>query len=184
MGGKQGARDLIKGELTTLSAETRDQLSIQLESNLLSWLSSFDQSTHPLAVVGLFLPHFRSEPRWNFARWAKFPWRLGFPGTKKSDPGYHLPTGPLPQGTPWLGGEGELVQPDVIIVPGLAFSEEGWRLGRGGGWYDRYLEDQRPRYGCVGVCFESQVRGGWEPEAHDRKMNVLVTESRVRHCPR
>lgn len=47
--------------------------------------------------------------------------------------------------------------PDVVIVPGLAFTPTGVRLGQGGGWYDRFLAEVRPECLTVGVCFAEQM---------------------------
>ena len=183
MNGKDIVRSEAKQVLSGLLPEDRTQRSHDLETNLLNFLTSLDTPANPLTVVGLFLP-YRTEPRWELARWAQFPWRLSYPAQKEDDPGYRFPKDQLPASGPYLVCEGEVARPDILIVPGLAFSNEGWRLGRGKGWYDRFLEFQRPRLGCVGVCFTEQVRGGWEPGTHDRKMDVIVTERRVWHCPR
>jgi 5-formyltetrahydrofolate cyclo-ligase len=68
---------------------------------------------------------------------------------------------------------------DVVVVPGLAFAEDGGRLGQGGGWYDRFLA--RARDGCVaiGVCFDAQVVLDLPVADHDVPVDVVVTESRV-----
>ena len=181
--GKETVRSEVKMVLAGITPEQRLKRSHDLETNLFNLLSSLDTSAHPLKVVGLFLP-YRSEPRWALGRWSAFPWRLSYPAQKEDDPGYRFPKDQLPASGPYLECEGEVAKPDVLIVPGLAFSEEGFRLGRGKGWYDRFLEFQRPPLGCVGVCFEDQVRGGWNSDSHDRKMDIIVTEQRVRHCPR
>lgn len=183
MNGKETTRSEVKQVLAAISPETRLQLSHDIESNLFSVLTSLESSAHSLQVIGLFLP-YRSEPRWDLGRWSVFPWRLSYPAQKEDDPGYRFPQDQLPASGPYLVCDGEKAQPDVLIVPGLAFSEEGFRLGRGKGWYDRFLAFQRPPLGCIGVCFEAQVRGGWIPDSHDRKMDMIVTEKRVRHCPR
>jgi 5,10-methenyltetrahydrofolate synthetase len=165
--------------LKGLNPQQRAERSHRLEANLLQHLTTLE----PLSVVGLYLPLWE-EPRWDFARWAMFPWQLAFPAAKEGEPQYRLPVGQIPAKGAWVGMDGPLAHPDVLVVPGLAFSPHGWRLGRGGGWYDRLLEHERPRHGCIGVCFEEQLRDGWEPEAHDRKMDVIVTDARVWQCPR
>lgn len=183
MNGKEEARNEAKAVLAAITSEQREQLSHDLETNLFNLLSSIDGTSSPLKVVGLFLP-YRSEPRWELGRWSKFPWRLSYPAQTENEPAYRFPQDQLPARGPWLLCDGVEAKPDVLIVPALAFSPEGWRLGRGKGWYDRFLEFQRPPLGCVGVCFESQVRSGWKPDAHDRKMDMIVTEKRAWHCPR
>lgn len=68
---------------------------------------------------------------------------------------------------------------DAVIVPGVAFSPSGERLGRGAGLYDRLL----PRTGRavrVGVTFERFVRDRLPVEAHDATVDVVVTDASVR----
>lgn len=183
MNEKEVVRREVKQVLAAVTPEQHLKFSNDIESNLFNVLSSLDTSTHPLTVIGLFLP-YRSEPKWDLGRWSKFPWRLSYPAQTENDPGYRFPKAQLPATGPWLMCDGDVAKPDVLIIPGLAFSTDGWRLGRGRGWYDRFLEHQRPPLGCIGVCFEEQVRAGWKPDAHDKKMDVIVTEKRVWHCPR
>lgn len=66
---------------------------------------------------------------------------------------------------------------DLIVVPGVAFDRHGVRLGRGKGFYDRYL----PKVGgCrVGVGFDCCVVETLPHEPHDARIHVLVTESGV-----
>ena len=63
---------------------------------------------------------------------------------------------------------------DLAIVPAVAFDREGYRLGRGGGYYDRYLEQTN----CVkaGLCFESFLLPSVPHEAHDVRMDRIFTE--------
>jgi 5-formyltetrahydrofolate cyclo-ligase len=68
---------------------------------------------------------------------------------------------------------------DLVLVPGVAFSSRGERLGRGGGFYDRFLAMPGLRAKKVGVCFDLQIREELPTEAHDRAVDLVVTESRV-----
>lgn len=67
--------------------------------------------------------------------------------------------------------------PDVIVVPGLAFTAGGARLGQGGGWYDRLLADVRPDCVTVGVCFAEQLVDVLPIEPHDVPVRVVVTDA-------
>jgi 5-formyltetrahydrofolate cyclo-ligase len=69
--------------------------------------------------------------------------------------------------------------PDLVIVPGLAFTAAGDRLGQGGGWYDRFLSGVRADCTTVGVCFAEQVVDELPVEAHDVTMDHVVTDSGV-----
>ena len=66
--------------------------------------------------------------------------------------------------------------PDVIIVPGLGFTPNGARLGRGSGWYDRYLAGRRQDAVTIGVCFTEQLTDDLPVEEHDRAVDVVVTD--------
>ncbi|MET0663812.1 MAG: 5-formyltetrahydrofolate cyclo-ligase [Ilumatobacteraceae bacterium] len=67
--------------------------------------------------------------------------------------------------------------PDVVIVPGLAFTAQGDRLGQGGGWYDRFLTDVRPGCRTIGVGFVEQIVDALPVEVHDIRLDHVVTES-------
>jgi 5-formyltetrahydrofolate cyclo-ligase len=66
-----------------------------------------------------------------------------------------------------------------ILVPGLAFTRQGHRLGRGGGNYDRYLVLLPPTTLKVGVCFGVQLVGSVPTEPHDVRVDAVVTEDGV-----
>lgn len=68
---------------------------------------------------------------------------------------------------------------DVIVVPGLAFTVDGRRLGQGGGWYDRFLPGLRDHCPMIGVAFEVQIVDELPTEPHDVTLDVVVTEHRV-----
>lgn len=69
--------------------------------------------------------------------------------------------------------------PDVVVVPGLAFTAAGERLGQGGGWYDRFLSDVRADCTSIGVCFAEQIVDTLPIEAHDVVMDHVVTDRGV-----
>lgn len=76
-----------------------------------------------------------------------------------------------------------LAYPDqvgVVLVPGLAFDLRGGRLGRGGGYYDRFLPTLPPGALRMGVVTESLVVEALPTEPHDAPMTHLATESGVR----
>jgi 5-formyltetrahydrofolate cyclo-ligase len=64
--------------------------------------------------------------------------------------------------------------PDFVLVPGLAFSSDGHRLGRGGGFYDRLLKRRAKNAFKMGVCFEFQLRKVIPHEQHDALVDVVV----------
>jgi 5-formyltetrahydrofolate cyclo-ligase len=70
---------------------------------------------------------------------------------------------------------------DLAVVPGVAFDPTGGRLGRGGGFYDRYLARLRASCGRIGVCFDRQVVAALPRESHDERVDRVLTEQR--HLP-
>ncbi|MEM6258871.1 MAG: 5-formyltetrahydrofolate cyclo-ligase [Planctomycetota bacterium] len=64
--------------------------------------------------------------------------------------------------------------PDVTLVPGLAFTRAGARLGQGGGYYDRYLA-QHPATYKIGICFNEQLGDVLPTSEHDICMDEVVT---------
>ncbi len=62
---------------------------------------------------------------------------------------------------------------DMIFVPGLAFDKAGTRLGYGGGYYDRFLQDKDIYK--VGVCYEEEFIQSLPKENHDVSMNAILT---------
>ena len=73
----------------------------------------------------------------------------------------------------------EPTRPDVVIVPGIAFTAAGDRLGQGGGWYDRFLPHRRPDCLVIGVAFDDQIVDEVPVEPHDVCVAVVVTERRI-----
>lgn len=63
---------------------------------------------------------------------------------------------------------------DLMIVPGVAFTREGARLGRGKGYYDRYLAREGFRAYTVGVCYACQLLQELPSEEHDRRVDIVV----------
>ncbi|GAB2180791.1 hypothetical protein DLREEDagrD3_10140 [Denitratisoma sp. agr-D3] len=67
--------------------------------------------------------------------------------------------------------------PDYLLVPLVAFDRHGYRLGYGGGYFDRTLAALSPAPVALGVGFELARVDSIYPEAHDRPLDYLVTEA-------
>jgi 5-formyltetrahydrofolate cyclo-ligase len=65
----------------------------------------------------------------------------------------------------------------LICVPGLAFSLDGHRLGRGGGHYDRLLAGLAPPAVAIGLAYSFQLLDELPTKSHDRRLDFIVTES-------
>ena len=75
--------------------------------------------------------------------------------------------------------EGQEVRPDLVIAPLVGFDSSCYRLGYGGGYFDRTLAELA-RATAVGVGFESQKLKTIHPQKHDIPMDVIVTDIGVR----
>lgn len=73
----------------------------------------------------------------------------------------------------------ELSSLDLIIAPGLAFSSSGYRLGYGGGYYDKFLEKLGREVPVIALAFELQMLDDLPVERHDRIVSKIVTEKQV-----
>ncbi len=65
----------------------------------------------------------------------------------------------------------------LICVPGLAFSPDGQRVGRGGGYYDRLLTKAGPQLVSAGLAYSFQVLDQLPQSSEDRRLNLIITES-------
>lgn len=82
-------------------------------------------------------------------------------------------------GIPAPGAEAEVVAPDVVFAPLLAFDRRGGRLGQGGGHYDRTLEALRrvkPVF-VIGLAYAGQELPEIPMEPHDQRLDAILTET-------
>lgn len=86
---------------------------------------------------------------------------------------------PLPDSEVWSPGE----DMSLLTAPGLAFGPGGERLGRGGGFYDRFLSIHGRELTTVGLCFEEQIREEIPREEHDILLGGICTEKRFTLFP-
>lgn len=75
--------------------------------------------------------------------------------------------------------EGPPVAPDLLLVAMVGFDGARYRLGYGGGFYDRTLAASAPRPRTIGVCFELGRLATIHPLPHDIPMDLVVTEAGV-----
>jgi 5-formyltetrahydrofolate cyclo-ligase len=74
--------------------------------------------------------------------------------------------------------QGKPVVPDVVLVPCLGFTPQGWRLGYGGGYFDRYLA-AHPDVTAIGVAWQAGQlnQAAFAPQPHDLALLAVLTES-------
>ncbi|WP_126443757.1 5-formyltetrahydrofolate cyclo-ligase [Sulfuricystis multivorans] len=70
--------------------------------------------------------------------------------------------------------------PDVMLLPLVAFDAAGYRLGYGGGYFDRTLAAMNPRPFAIGVGFDLGAVDDLKPQPHDIPLDLIVTESGIR----
>lgn len=95
----------------------------------------------------------------NFIRWEHL---------KKNQEGYYEPT---------AGFDEDFGDVDLVIVPAIAVSLFGHRVGYGGGYYDRFLKSIHVQK--IAFAFEYQVFDNIETEEHDERVDKIITERRI-----
>jgi 5-formyltetrahydrofolate cyclo-ligase len=72
---------------------------------------------------------------------------------------------------------GRPIEPDVVLVPCVGFTAQGWRLGYGGGYFDRYLA-QHPGITAIGVAWQQGLLADdvLVAQAHDQALMAVITE--------
>lgn len=130
----------------------------------------------------------------DIARWAHGAGhRVCYPRVTGPGQMRFIPTSSLPNTSEqWQSGAynipepiGEPIEHDAIglvLVPGTAFDHQGGRLGMGGGFYDRWLEQRLQEDAplcCVGVCYDWQVVEQVPAQTHDHPMHYLLTPSGI-----
>jgi 5-formyltetrahydrofolate cyclo-ligase len=176
---KSELRQQIKSRFTDYSKVQLADKSKAIAKNLNRLLSQL-KSEHQFSTLGVYSP-LRDEPIW---------WQ-GFDGAyelllvhikDETDLSFH----PVPlEVIQSFSGTLELPEiylktertPEVLLVPGLGFTRSCDRLGRGKGFYDRYLE--RFSGVRVGIAFSLQVLDRLPKEEHDQALDYLVTDEDI-----
>jgi 5-formyltetrahydrofolate cyclo-ligase len=85
---------------------------------------------------------------------------------------------------PIEGRQVPLAMIDMVVIPGMAFDRRGFRVGRGRGFYDRFLAQQDFQGIRCALCFGEQLLSEAVPtEEHDVPMDLIVTDREVLRCP-
>ncbi len=100
-------------------------------------------------------------------RHAPLQFRAWWPGVPMARTALGLP---VPDGT-------ETLTPQALLIPAVGFDGRGYRLGYGGGYFDRTLAAMQPQPLKIGVAFEEQRMATIRPQWHDIPMDFIVTEA-------
>lgn len=178
-------RKSLRAELIARRSETPDAKRRQWNERITEYLlGGFEMP--PDTVVGYCWPYKGEfDARYAIRRWrergaiaalpevvaSKTPlqFRKWWPGSAMKPGVYDIP---VPDGT-------EILVPDVAIVPMNAFDACGFRLGYGGGFFDRTLEALASRVVAIGVSYEMLRVPTIRPQPHDLPMDFVVTETGV-----
>ena len=175
---KRNLRLQVKEKLSNLKKEEKKQLDFQITERLNDYLSScVILSKNQSATLGIYYP-LDDEVSWHegFA----YKKQLAFPKVEESEMTFrHCQIEDLKSLRSFgrkmrsPGPEHEIVTPEIMIVPGIAFDRSGNRLGRGGGYYDSYLRTfQGPK---IGICYDLQLVDELPTEDHDVKVDTVLT---------
>lgn len=105
--------------------------------------------------------------------------RIALPAYHNQEPCFRLWDGQRSSLEAWRGfmqplKAAPVVYPQLIFVPCLGFTAEGYRLGHGGGFYDRWLA-QNPATEALGVGYCEQMIHDFSPDNHDIKLKLILT---------
>ncbi len=74
----------------------------------------------------------------------------------------------------------ENTSPDISVIPSVSASYDGKRLGHGGGFYDRFLQNTETYRICL--CFNKLIVSDIPTESHDAFMDAVITENKIYNC--
>lgn len=162
--------------------------SAQLRDHLLAWAADRDAG-----VVSAYLAiSTEMDLAPSIAAFAARGWAVALPVVEAAGrplifrrwrDGMDLEAGPL--GTRHPPADCPQLVPDVLLVPMLAFDDAGYRLGWGGGFYDRTLARLRATGGpvAVGVGYAGQRVDKVPRDAHDARLDWIATEAGMTEVP-
>lgn len=170
---KQRLRAEARRRIRAMTSEERRDRSARISE----WLA---RELGPSPGVVLGFAAMPLEPDWHSSQMET--WTIGLPRVIEKGLEFHrvlrwdaLVAGALGNREPVVEAGSTLGEGAVALVPGLAFDAKGGRLGRGGGFYDRFLAGFRGRK--IGVCFACQIVDEVPREPHDAAVDEVLTEN-------
>lgn len=152
-------------------------------------ITHWPETLSPSIIGGYFPIHDELDPRPLLTELSKRGHKLALPVTPPKaaplsfrlwKPDDSLREGPYGTREPLLGSP--LCRPDVLLVPLLAFTQEGQRLGYGGGYYDRTIAAQRAEHNlfACGLAYAAQEIERLPTDQYDQKLDGVLTEDYFR----
>lgn len=159
----------------------RDRLEAALQRGVTEWLQQAD-----VHALGFYFP-IRGEPdlRAVVSAWLAWDSRrvAALPVIEGRTLQFHAWTASSPMQAGYFGipvpAQGRIIQPECLLIPCVGFDDQRFRIGFGGGYYDRTLAELVPYPLVVGVAFEASHLPSIDPLPHDVKMDVVITEAAV-----
>jgi 5-formyltetrahydrofolate cyclo-ligase len=175
---RQLYRDRRRGFVATLSPAARERLERDL-ATVCKPLKDHYRHIASYASVGDEI-----DPRWveDMLGPHAFPRISGKDLTFHLSPWADLAPGPL--GIPQPPASAPAITPDLLLVPLLATTLDGVRLGQGGGYYDRTLAALRANgpVTAVGLAWEVQIADFLPQDAWDQRLDMIATPERLVDC--
>ena len=173
---KRDIRRSVRAEIAKLSADEKQMLSAQIFSKL-----STSSIIEEASVVALFIS-LSDEPQ--IAEFIEHlllqKKRIVVPRIEGDDMNFYDIREGLAKGAfgimePTATTPIEPSEIDVMVVPGVAFTPNGLRCGRGKGFYDKYLSHRGFRARTIGVCYPCQIVEELPVEEHDKRLDCVVS---------
>lgn len=166
-----------------LSVADRQALAVEVATHLDALMSRMFPDCRGLVISGYWPIKSELDLR---------PWMIGLAekGARLALPVVETPKAPLVF-RPWSSGAAmerghwnipvpatrETLQPDIALAPLVGWDKEGYRLGYGGGYFDRTLAVAKPQMFAIGVGLQSAQLATIFPQPHDIRLDAIVTEA-------
>lgn len=168
---KLSLRKELLAKLEALSNDDILSLNFRITEQLEKLFSSIPEMSQQIG--GAYLP-LKAEVAPVYQEFLKrFPVNLAYPILFEGQMLFGIPNG-MPKGSTWLEPPYSLATPEWFLVPGVGFDLNGARLGRGKGFYDRYLETNLGLK--IGLAWSEQLVTTIPVESHDCHMDFIITE--------
>jgi len=180
---KESTRREVQLLLGSIDKDKKLKWNNAISKNISQLLSEFSLTIHDL--IGAFAP-MSDEIDWIFNFQDK-DYKFAFPGIKdkkmsffksryidlelRNDFGAKIKVPPE---------NSQEVIPSILLIPGIAFSKDGNRLGRGKGFYDQYLSEFTGIR--IGLCYEVQIKENLPTEGHDQRVDYIITPNGMINC--